>query len=815
MAESLPITSLIGAKLGGRYEILSELSQGGMGVVYKARDLRRKIPVAVKVLRTGQQPSVPGARRRFLNEARLLSKLKHPNIVSVFAFGVLDDGRHYLVMELLDGPLLSDLMQAGHMEPLRACWLALQLVRGMLTVHAQGIVHRDLKPQNVFLVSYEGQPDFVKIIDFGIAKNSSVLDAATKVVAAENLASADAPSLLTVASVDAAVAGRAASALAALADESYTSELAPTKPGTALGSPRYMSPEQIRGSEVDGRTDQYAIGCMLYQMLTGVVPFDGQTPLEVMIAHLSKPVPPLLERRPDLVIAESLNQLVLRMLAKSKEQRFPSLRDVEKALAREIELRQQASTLRALRPIKRRRFPMWSMAIGIPLLFLSAAAYLGATRFTRPRKAPILQSTEQVAVDARLRESQILSERSLRWARDSLGDAIAAHREAGVAVLSDCSSKEAMPLLASMLSDGDAQVRIAAARALSRRPHFEAQAISALRTGLRDTEQRVRLEALRALGHLALGRRKAKEPGADSELLAQATSWFAAVLREGSAQEQAVARTTLAALGDKAQQTPVRAFLNHPLDKVRQLLADTTEDDALLDALLADKALAVRFAAARTLLRLSPKISEAQVQRVAPILREVWMQNAGASATQMQADSLAAYALLSSLQQALDAADTMLNALVDKEAAPHRPGCVTDLEACQALLVAAAALPYKFALPFLYKAAADDDPQVRRLAVEALGVLLDAALHPAQMPPQIAIAVPDFGSVPNSPHARPLPIDFLRTLTIDPHPMVAARAAAVLSRRLLHEYEHDNSLTTSSPLKARAGLFSSKSAVLQ
>lgn len=135
--------SLLGAILGERYEILSEISTGGMGVVYKAKHLALKNFVAVKILRSG--PQVPGAKRRFLLEARLLSRLKHPNIVGVIDFGMLPDGRNFLVMEFLQGTTLGSLLKGGRLEPKRACQIALQMVRGLHMVHAQGIVHRDMK----------------------------------------------------------------------------------------------------------------------------------------------------------------------------------------------------------------------------------------------------------------------------------------------------------------------------------------------------------------------------------------------------------------------------------------------------------------------------------------------------------------------------------------------------------------------------------------------------------------------------------------------------------------------------------------------
>ena len=240
VAKAIPpgFQDFIGTVISERYQILDMVSHGGMGVVFRARHLTLKSVVAVKVLR---RRSDAVTQKRFLQEARLASRIKHPNIVFISDFGVLPDGRSYLVMEYLEGPTLSALLKKGLLDPLRACRIALQIARGMKAVHQHGIVHRDLKPQNIFLLDQNGEEDYVKVIDFGIAKNlndGNVLSATS-----------EAPSSSSQPDVSAS---------------GINSEL--TRAGAFLGSPRYVAPEQVKGSkDVDGRTDQYALGVMLYQ----------------------------------------------------------------------------------------------------------------------------------------------------------------------------------------------------------------------------------------------------------------------------------------------------------------------------------------------------------------------------------------------------------------------------------------------------------------------------------------------------------------------------------------------------------------------
>ena len=539
--------------LDERYEILGEISKGGMGVVYKANDRVLGKLVAVKILRPGQ--NVPGARRRFLNEAQLLRRISHPNIVEVHDFGTLNDGRNFLTMEYLSGPTLGGLFktQPGRLEPLRACRIALQIARALIAVHDLGVIHRDLKPENVFLVERDGRADFVKLIDFGIAKDTINKDPEDS-------------------------KGSSTGELAGLADESYSSETAKTKPGTALGSPRYMAPEQVRGGDIDARTDQYALGCMLYLMLVGAVPFDGTVPIEVMMAHVTKPVPPPRQRVPELRISDGLEQLVLRMLEKDRNQRFPSLREVETALQAEIATLEKSGSGKAEKAAQKslaaatsgdrhasspghKATPIWPFLLGLVLLG-GTATYLVRLRLSNG-DFPLSAAT-QAEQQARQREAQTLGEASLAWARGALGDRNAAVREAGVAVLSDCAQKEALPLLAGMLDDTDASVRIAAAQALSRRPTPEPQALSALRLALRDSDARVLVAA----------------------------------------------RSALLAFGDKDQRAQLRTLAGHSDAEVRRLLAvGAATDPAMRDVverLMNDSDARVATTAARSMLRLGP-----------------------------------------------------------------------------------------------------------------------------------------------------------------------------------------------------------------
>ena len=241
--------SLVGHVLDGKYTLLSKLGEGGMGSVYLAEQATMGRQVAIKVLRREFSQNRT-AIKRFLREARAASKLGHPNTITVYDFGQSNDGLLYLVMERLSGRPLADILdQDGALTPQRAAHIFGQICDSLAEAHKAGITHRDLKPENIFIEQKVGNDDFVKVLDFGIAKMQG--DDAT---------------------------GQA------------------TATGMICGTPSYMSPEQAMGKDIDGRSDIYALGVLLYEMLTNEKPFEGDTPMEVMLKHINEPAPDIYQR---------------------------------------------------------------------------------------------------------------------------------------------------------------------------------------------------------------------------------------------------------------------------------------------------------------------------------------------------------------------------------------------------------------------------------------------------------------------------------------------------------------------------------------
>lgn len=314
--------NLLGTVLGERYRLEKRVGEGGMGLVYQAEHLALKTKVAVKVLvRSAGEIS----RKRFLLEAQMASKVRHPNIVYLADYGVLPDSRPYLVMEFLSGPTLTDVLRGGPLSPLRACRIALQIAKGMQTVHDQGIVHRDLKPSNIFLLAGDatvGQEDFVKIVDFGVAKDTT---------AQQNPPEPDKDG------TSPAPSSTSGGGTAPARDQHTSLGSSLTRADAQIGTPQYMAPEQIDGGIVDARTDQYAFGCILYRMLTGSLPFMADNADAVMRMHVEASVLPPRQKLPSLVISDSLEALVLRCLAKHAEDRFSSMTELAQAIAQEIE----------------------------------------------------------------------------------------------------------------------------------------------------------------------------------------------------------------------------------------------------------------------------------------------------------------------------------------------------------------------------------------------------------------------------------------------------------------------------------------------
>ncbi|WP_437814510.1 protein kinase domain-containing protein [Sorangium sp. So ce1078] len=279
VARSEPIDPLLGKVLNSKFKILSMLATGGMGTIYRGEQIPLGRPVAIKVLIPNQASRQldPNFHKRFFLEASILARLQHPNIVTVFDYGRIeadDQERYFMAMEFLEGEtLFRRVRRQGRLPPPEAMRIARQIARGLREAHKHGVVHRDLKPSNVMLVSNEDSEEAVKILDFGLVKQ--------------------------------------------LGDDSE--EL--TQQGAFLGSPRFMSPEQISHGKVDLRTDIYSLGVILYQMLCGKVPFESEKSIQILMAHLQQPVPRMKDRNPDVDIPEPLEALVMRCLAKDPDGR--------------------------------------------------------------------------------------------------------------------------------------------------------------------------------------------------------------------------------------------------------------------------------------------------------------------------------------------------------------------------------------------------------------------------------------------------------------------------------------------------------------
>ncbi len=283
-------TSLVGKHIAG-YRLVTELRSGGMGTVYYAEHQVIGRRAAIKILHPEVSRS-PQAIERFVTEARAANDIRHPNVVEITDFGSLD-GLHYIIMSFLVGETLGERLEREHpLEEASTIRIARQVALALSAAHEHGIVHRDLKPENVFLLNHPDYPDYVKVLDFGIAK----------LIGAQPNPSSH-----------------------------------PTQMGTVVGTPAYMSPEQCRAnSDLDHRSDVYSLGVMLFEMMTGRVPFVGDSIMDVMMAHLqTKPVAPI-ELNPK--ISPHLNALILRALEKEPAKRFASMLDLRRALEQKPEV---------------------------------------------------------------------------------------------------------------------------------------------------------------------------------------------------------------------------------------------------------------------------------------------------------------------------------------------------------------------------------------------------------------------------------------------------------------------------------------------
>jgi serine/threonine protein kinase len=263
----------------GNYRIIEPLGEGGMGTVFRAEHVVLGRPYALKVLRSRVVEKDATAAQRFLREARAASRVRHPNIVDVFDFGHLADGRPYFVMELLEGESLTDRVARGALEPGEVVSIARQMALALAAVHDRGVIHADVTPGNALVVSVD--PIHVKLVDFG---------------------------------------------LAAIAGEGMAEE----ESDFVLGTPAYISPEQLRGLPATDRSDQYGLGCVLFELLTGAPPYMHEEIRELCLMHVQAPIPVV--ESPHGPLPPKLADVITTCLQKSPQARFPGMRAMLAAL---------------------------------------------------------------------------------------------------------------------------------------------------------------------------------------------------------------------------------------------------------------------------------------------------------------------------------------------------------------------------------------------------------------------------------------------------------------------------------------------------
>lgn len=278
--------------IDGKYQILAQLGVGGMGEVYKVLHIHLNAVRVIKLMRSAIAGEA-GAHERFLREARLATKIQHPNVAALFDFSTLDDGSRYMVWEFIEGTNLHELIESrGPLSPRYAATLAIQALRGLDAIHRAGIVHRDVSPENLMITrdtGAAGDDERVKIIDLGIAKGSDATEEKTKT-------------------------------------------------GMFVGKWKYCSPEHLgmleAGERIDGRADIYSFGVVLYEMLAGVPPFQADTPHSYLMMHASERPKPMREINPTVPDAPELERLIFRALEKDRAHRFRTAREFADELER-------------------------------------------------------------------------------------------------------------------------------------------------------------------------------------------------------------------------------------------------------------------------------------------------------------------------------------------------------------------------------------------------------------------------------------------------------------------------------------------------
>jgi tRNA A-37 threonylcarbamoyl transferase component Bud32 len=344
-------------RIGDRYKIEELIGIGGMGAVYRGKHEAMGKTLAVKVL---HEDAVANKKAvlRFDQEARAASALTHPHLVSVYDYGVTDDGAPYLVMDYLEGKSLSAIIkEEGRLNATRALTIFIQIAEGIEHAHKKGVIHRDLKPSNVIITKTDREQDFVKIVDFGIAK---LMPAAL---------GAEANSL--------------------------------TQTGEIFGSPLYMSPEQCTGQQLDQRSDIYSLGCLMYETVTGRPPLQGANPVQTIMMHVQDDAPSIASTGNNITLPPGLETVIMRCLNKAPIDRYPSaealMSDLEKVRAGGKLINRGALKrfLRAVVPRDRRGMLIRAVVFGLLLSLPLAGSYFLYERLFPDQITTIVEKGDQ------------------------------------------------------------------------------------------------------------------------------------------------------------------------------------------------------------------------------------------------------------------------------------------------------------------------------------------------------------------------------------------------------------------------------------
>ncbi|MCX7807473.1 MAG: protein kinase, partial [Deltaproteobacteria bacterium] len=284
-----PKDPLVGTVIDERYRVIRRIGEGGMGIVYEVEHVVIEKRFALKVLREDYCGN-PEVVERFRREAKSASRIGNEHIVDISDFGELPSGSSYFVMEFLEGEDLANVLARERSLPLlRAADITIQCAKALGAAHAKGIIHRDMKPENIFLIRKDDRPDFVKIVDFGIAMMADI-------------------------------------------ETPGSPHRKLTKAGMVFGTPEYISPEQAAGKPIDHRSDIYSLGVILFEMLTGRVPFTADSFVGVLTKHLLEPPPSLKSINPELNVPEAVEGVIEKALAKDPNARFQSCEEMAAAL---------------------------------------------------------------------------------------------------------------------------------------------------------------------------------------------------------------------------------------------------------------------------------------------------------------------------------------------------------------------------------------------------------------------------------------------------------------------------------------------------